>query len=100
MSHVSVFVSPELREAIERSAAENDRSLSAEVRVALRAYRLKSSGETSRSGEPVSLDRLGHGLDGRAYPSAIPRSMFENPAGDARSSSATRLCSWPRSPVG
>jgi hypothetical protein len=36
--HVSLFVSPELREAIERSAAENDRSLSAEVRVALRAH--------------------------------------------------------------
>ena len=79
MSHVSLFVSPELREAIERSAAENDRSLSAEVRVALRAYRLKSSGETSRSGEPVSLDRLGNGLHGRAYPSAIPRSVFEIP---------------------
>lgn len=38
MSHVSLFVSPELREAIERSAAEHDRSLSAEVRVALPAY--------------------------------------------------------------
>ena len=80
MSHVSVFVSRELRDAIERSAAENDRSLSAEVRVALRAYRLKSSGETSRSGEPVSLDRLGRGLTAapirRRFPatcSKIPR---------------------------
>jgi hypothetical protein len=43
MSHVSVFVSRELRDAIERSAAENDRSLSAEVRVALRAYTARSS---------------------------------------------------------
>ena len=36
-------------------------------------------GEPSRSGQPVSLDRLGHGLDGRAYPSAISRSVFEIP---------------------
>jgi hypothetical protein len=45
-SHVSLFVSPELREAIERSAAANDRSLSAEVRVALRAYTSRTSGAT------------------------------------------------------
>ena len=37
ISHVSLFVSPELREAIERSAAQNDRSLSAEVRRTIRA---------------------------------------------------------------
>ena len=37
-AHVSLYVSRELREAIQRSAAENDRSLSAEVRVALCAY--------------------------------------------------------------
>ena len=45
-THVSLYVSPELREAIERSAVENDRSLSAEVRVALRAYTSRLSGAT------------------------------------------------------
>lgn len=45
--HVSFFVSRELREAIERSAAENDRSLSAEVRCAIRAYTSDRSGAVS-----------------------------------------------------
>jgi plasmid stability protein len=35
---VSAFVPQELREALEVSAREHDRSLSAELRVALRAY--------------------------------------------------------------
>jgi len=36
-SHLSLFVPSKLGEALERSAAENDRSLSAEVRVRLGA---------------------------------------------------------------
>jgi hypothetical protein len=43
-SHVSLFVSPELRDALERSAAQNDRSLSAEVRCAIREYTSRPSG--------------------------------------------------------
>ena len=37
-SHLSLFVPTKLREAIEQSAAQNDRSLSAEVRCAIRAH--------------------------------------------------------------
>ena len=44
-ARVSLYVSRELREAIGRSAAENDRSLSAEVRVALRAYTSRRSSD-------------------------------------------------------
>ena len=38
VAHLNLYVSPELRAALEQAAAENDRSLSAEVRMALRAY--------------------------------------------------------------
>ena len=37
-SHVSLFVPRDLREALERLAARHDRSLSAEIRTAIRAY--------------------------------------------------------------
>jgi len=37
-SHLSVFVPLQLREALEHSAREHDRSLSAEIRVGLRQY--------------------------------------------------------------
>ena len=43
-SHVSLFVSRELREALEREAARNDRSLSAEVHTALPSHLLDPSG--------------------------------------------------------
>ena len=49
-AHVSLYVSPELREAIGRSAAENDRSLSAEIRCAIREY---VSGAGPSSAAPV-----------------------------------------------
>ena len=37
-SHVSVLVPAQLREALELSAREHDRSLSAELRCAIRSY--------------------------------------------------------------
>ena len=37
-AHVSLYMPTELREELERSAAANDRSLSAELRTALRVY--------------------------------------------------------------
>ena len=37
-SHVSFFVPRDLREALERLAVRHDRSLSAEMRTAIRAY--------------------------------------------------------------
>lgn len=37
-SYVSAFVPPSLRERLEESAREHDRSLSGELRVALRQY--------------------------------------------------------------
>lgn len=37
-SYVSAFVPPSLRERLEESAREHDRSLSGEIRQALRAY--------------------------------------------------------------
>ena len=45
VAHLNLYVSPELRAALEQSAAANDRSLSAEVRVALRAYTSIAAGE-------------------------------------------------------
>jgi hypothetical protein len=50
-SHLSLFVPAKLREALERSATENDRSLSAEVCVALRAHTSCPSAVPSRSGD-------------------------------------------------
>ena len=38
VTHVSLYMPVDLRAELERSAAKNDRSLSAELRIALRAY--------------------------------------------------------------
>ena len=43
-SYVSAFVPPSLRERLEESAREHDRSLSGELRVALRQYFADPSG--------------------------------------------------------
>jgi hypothetical protein len=57
-SHVSLFVSRELREALERSAREHGRSLSAEVRCASRAYTSDpSSAASTPSGASASKGR-------------------------------------------
>ena len=51
-AHVSLYVSRELREALEQSAGANDRSLSAEVRVALRAYTCSNPSAAAVSPRP------------------------------------------------
>ena len=48
-SHLSAFVPTELREALEESARAHDRSLSAEIRMALRAYISSPSGVASET---------------------------------------------------
>jgi hypothetical protein len=62
-SHVSFFVPTSLREALERSAAEHDRSLSAEIRVAIRLHISDPSGVSS---PPSGVARLGG--SGRSEP--------------------------------
>jgi hypothetical protein len=49
-SHLSAFVPTELREALEESARAHDRSLSAELRCAIRSY----VGESDRPGVLVA----------------------------------------------
>ena len=63
-SHVSFFVPTSLREALERSAAEHDRSLSAEIRVAIRLHISDPSGGVSSP--PSGVARLGG--SGRSEP--------------------------------
>jgi hypothetical protein len=48
--YVSAFVEPALRSALERSAREHDRSLSGEIRTALRLY----LADRSDRGAPVA----------------------------------------------
>jgi hypothetical protein len=51
-SYVSAFLPPSLRERLEESAREHDRSLSGELRVALRQYFADPSGNLPPSGFP------------------------------------------------
>jgi len=53
-SYVSAFVPPTLREALEHSARAHDRSVSAELRCALRAY-LGENGRPLRDGPVQSI---------------------------------------------
>ena len=49
-SYVSAFIEPTLRRALEEAAREHDRSLSGELRVALRQYFADPSGVLPPSG--------------------------------------------------
>jgi hypothetical protein len=51
-SHVSLFVSREFREALERSAAQSDRSLSSEVRTGLRHHTANPPGRADHHRPP------------------------------------------------
>jgi hypothetical protein len=48
-AHVGLYVSRELRAELERLAAQNDRSLSAEARIALRAHTSSDPSATAAS---------------------------------------------------
>ena len=55
VSHISAFVPAKLREALEHRASRSDRSLSAEIRQALRAYTLSEpSGAAGAAPAPPS----------------------------------------------